>query len=80
MPTDAAVGDERQVESIGRPPALEQRLQLRHAKAGRDTRRAAAAGADADLHRVDATLAEELHAVGGGHVSGDQLDLGEAAA
>ena len=40
-------------------------------------RRAAAAGADADLDAVDAAVDEEADAVGGGDVAGDQLDVAE---
>ena len=53
---------------------------LRHAEAGREPGRAAAAGADAHFDRVDAALGEKPHAVRGGDVAGDELDVGERAA
>ena len=77
---DAAVGDERHAVSPAACAALDQRLQLRHAEAGGQPRRAAAAGADADLDGVDAALGEKPHAFGRRDVAGDQLDVGEALA
>ncbi len=53
---DAAVGNHRHVRPADRQPALDQRLHLRHAEAGRHPRRAAAARADADLDAVGAAL------------------------
>ena len=64
-----------------RPPAaFDERLQLRHAEAGGEPRRAAAARADADLDGVDAALGEKPHAVGGRDVAGDELDVAEMLA
>ena len=77
MALDAAVGDQRHVVVAGADAAFDERLQLRHAEAGRQPRRAAAAGADADFHGVDAALGEKPHAFGGGDVAGDQLDVRE---
>ena len=48
MPPSAMSGTS---DSADRQPAIDQRLRLRHAEAGRHPRRAAAAGADADLDR-----------------------------
>ena len=77
---DAAVGDERHARSPDRQPALDERLQLRHAEARRHARRAAAAGPDADLDAVGAALEQEARALGGRDVAGDQLDVAEALA
>ena len=60
--------------------ALDQRLHLRHAEAGRDARRAAAARADADLDAVGAAIDQEPRAFGGRDVAGDHLHVGETLA
>ena len=77
VPLDAAVGDDRHARPVDREAAFDQRLHLRHAEAGRDARRAAAAGPDADLDAVGAALDQEARALGGGDVAGDDLDVGE---
>ena len=75
MTLDAAVGDERHV--AGADAAFVERLQLRHAEAGRQSRGAAAARSNPDLDRIDASLGEEPHALGRRDVAGDELDRGE---
>ena len=50
----------------------------RHADAGDDARRADRAGADADLHRVDARIDQRLGAFGRRDVAGDEIDVREA--
>ena len=63
-----------------RQAAIDQRLRLRHAEAGRHARRATAAGADADLDPVHAALEQKPGALGGTDVAGDQLDVAEPLA
>ena len=70
---DPAVADERHVVLLRRARALEDGRDLRDARAGDDARRADRAGADADLHRVDAELAEVARPFVRGHVAGDEL-------
>ena len=74
---DAAVGDQRHVGArlVDRHAAVDERLGLRHAKAGRHARGASAARADADLDSVDAALEQEPRAVGGADVARNQLDV-----
>ena len=80
MALDAAVGDHRHARVPHRQPALDERLQLRHAEARRHPRRAAAAGPDADLDAVGSALEQKPRALGGGDVAGDHLDLAEPLA
>ena len=77
---DAAVGDDRHVGIAEREPALDERLQLRHAEARRHARRAAAARTDADLDAVGAEIEQKPGALGGRDVARDHLDLAEALA
>ena len=62
---------------VAATPHSYERLQLRHAETRGQARRAAAAGADADLDRVDTALGEKPHAFRGRDVAGDELDIGE---
>src|SRR5919201_287 len=75
---DSAVGDQRDVTVADGAPALDQRLRLGHAVAGRHARRAPAARADADLDAVDAALQQERGTFGGADVAGNHLHVAEA--
>ena len=76
MPPSAMTGTSC---GVGGARALHDRGDHRHADAGDDARRADRAGADADLHRVDAGVDQRLRALGGRDVAGDQVDVGETA-
>src|SRR6185436_1152472 len=77
---DAAVRDHRDAMLRGRRRALGDRRNHRYADAGDDARGANRAGADADLHGVDANRDQRLGGVRRGDVAGDQIDLGERLA
>jgi len=77
---DSAIGDERHVRLDRGDPAIDERLRLRHAETRGHPRRAAAAGSDADLHRVRAAFDQEARALRGRDVAGDQLDVAETRA
>src|SRR6266567_4954192 len=70
---NAAVGDERYVETGHAPQRIEDRRDLRHADAGNDARGADRAGADPDLDGVGAAVHQRAGAVGGGDIAADNL-------
>src|SRR4029079_209984 len=75
---DTAVGDQRHAAAVRGQAAVDERLPLRHAEAGGHARRAAAAGADADLDAVHAAVEEELRPLHRPDVAGNQLDVAKA--
>src|SRR6185503_2572465 len=75
---DAAVGDHRDLVRLGRLGTVDDRSDHRDADAGHDAGRANRPAADADLDRIHALIDQRLGAFGGGHVAGNQIDVGEA--
>ena len=80
MTLDAAVSDERHARVPDGQPALDERLELRDAKARRHASRAAAAWSDPDLDAVGSSLEQEARTLGGRHVASDHLDVAEPLA
>ena len=71
-----AVGDERDPTG-GSVAARDERLDLRHAEVGIQSRGASTTGTDAHFHAVDTAIDQEADTVGGGDVARDQLDIAE---
>ena len=72
----AAVGDDGHAVLGGHPGGVVDGGDLGHADAGLHAGGAEGAGADAHLHAVGARLDEGAGALGGGHITGDQLHVG----
>ena len=76
MPPSAMIGH---ACGVGRPRAVEDGADHRHADAGDHARRADRPGADADLDRVDAERDQVRGRLARRHVAGDQVHVGEPA-